>query len=139
VTGEVEFPKALKKTSARMLIFKILCEQTTPLSATEIYDKVSIEPHKVNFSTIYRTLRAFEKAGILVSLNLSSSDETVYEIKREQHKHYAICLKCKKRIPIITCPVVPDVEELKHIHFKVTDHNVELLGYCMTCQALYNL
>ncbi|WP_051538072.1 Fur family transcriptional regulator [Butyrivibrio proteoclasticus] len=131
------FPDSIKKTHQRLDILRILYHSKTPLSAAEIYEKLNSE-HKDNgyaFSTIYRSLSAFEKAGTIVKTVLTTEDNAVYEYRNETHKHYAVCLKCHKKIPISTCPMHDIIDELaKSIPgFKVTGHQMELTGYCENC------
>lgn len=79
-------------------------------------------------------MNAFENAGIIVQHNLPSNNETAFELKSENHRHYAICLDCKKKIPFNECPVMHNITELDENNFEVTEHHVELYGYCKKCR-----
>lgn len=132
------FPDSIKKTHQRLDILRILYHSSTPLSAAEIYEKLNSE-NKNNgyaFSTIYRSLLAFEKAGTVVKTVLTTEDNAVYEFRNDAHKHYAVCLRCHKKIPISICPMHEMIDEIsKSIPgFKVTGHQMELTGYCENCK-----
>ncbi len=135
---EKNWPDGFKKTRQRMDIYRVLYEAKTPLSAAEIFNNLLVSSPKemYAFSTIYRNLLAFEKAGIVVKSVLSTEDNAVYELKQATHRHYAVCLNCHIKIPINTCPF----HEISHYistslpGFEVTGHQLEIYGYCATCK-----
>lgn len=130
----MHYPDSLRKTPKRIVIFQILQKQTSPISVSEIYKTICNEDIRINYSTIYRTLTAFQNAGILTVHNLSKDDEALYELKKEKHKHYAICLSCKSKIPLKDCPISSHITELEENDFHVTEHHVEIYGFCKKCR-----
>lgn len=135
---ERHWPEGVKKTHQRIDIFKILYSAKEPISAADIFNELNSEhPDEMYaFSTIYRNLLAFEKAGIITKTVLTSEDNTVYELRNNRHKHYVVCLKCHKKIPIETCPIHEisgDIEKSAP-GFEITGHNLEIYGYCKNCQ-----
>ncbi|MDC7292151.1 MULTISPECIES: Fur family transcriptional regulator [unclassified Butyrivibrio] len=132
------WPEGFKKTKQRIDIFKILHASETPLSAAEIYNQLLADTSKEQyaFSTIYRTLLAFEKAGIVTKSVLSTEDNAIYELSLGTHKHYAICLSCHKKFPIQACPMHIISEEVNQTlpDFRITGHQLEVYGYCRDCQ-----
>lgn len=132
------WPEGFKKTKQRIDIFKILHASETPLSAAEIYNQLLADTSKEQyaFSTIYRTLLAFEKAGIVAKSVLSAEDNAIYELSLGTHKHYAICLSCHKKFPIKACPMHIISEEVSQTlpDFRITGHQLEVYGYCRDCQ-----
>lgn len=129
-----EYPENLKKTKQRLAVFNILNNSDVPLTVSEIYQQILHEYEYMNYSTVYRTVNAFVNAGVVVSSMLPNSDEAVFEIKTEDHRHYAICLNCRKEIPLKSCPVISDINELETENFTVTGHSVALYGYCRDCR-----
>ena len=91
---------------------------------------------KYAFSTVYRCLQTFEDAGILSRLSAVTSDNAMYELRLVQHRHYAICLKCKERFPLRTC-FLGDLKNMLPADmegFQITGHQLEIYGYCPKCQ-----
>ncbi len=135
---EYQWPSGIKRTRQREDVFRVLTQAEGPMTAMEIYQKV-IEHTKNSgyaISTIYRSLAVFEENDLLEKTTLMGEDMAVYEWKREQHKHYAICLSCRRKLPLPECPM-----EQMHIHsgpedFTITGHKLELYGYCKECQTL---
>ncbi len=132
------WPAGFKKTRQRADIYSILYYAKEPLSASEIFTALVQKETKSSyaFSTVYRNLLAFEKAGIVVKNVLTTEDNALYEIKKETHRHYAVCLKCHKKIPISSCPlhhIAGDIEKTLP-GFLVTGHQLEIYGYCPDCR-----
>ena len=134
--AELEFPADIKTPTQREEIFRILRCAGEPLSAVDIYNRLlrEREPETVNFaiSTVYRALTVFEEKGYVVKSSLSGSDMAYFEWRLGQHRHYAVCLKCHKLIPLKHCPFehapIDAAED-----FTVTGHKLELYGYCREC------
>ncbi len=135
---EKNWPEGFKKTRQRIDIYKILYFAKEPLSAAEIFRELNnFEPKEpYAFSTVYRNLFAFEKAGIVVKSVLTTEDNAVYELKNESHKHYAVCLSCHEKFPINTCPVHEISHDLENTlpGFVITGHHIEIYGYCNQCK-----
>lgn len=135
------WPEGFKKTKQRVDIFKILHASETPLSASEIYNQLLSDSAKEQyaFSTIYRTLLAFEKAGIVTKSVLSTEDNAIYELTLGTHKHYAICLTCHRKFPISACPmhIISDEVTKTLPDFQITGHQLEVYGYCASCKAAH--
>lgn len=132
------WPEGFKKTKQRIDIFKILHAANVPLSAAEIFNQLilGLPGEKYAFSTVYRTLLSFEKAGVVTKSILSTEDNAVYELTLGTHRHYAVCLSCHKKFPLSVCPVHEITEHLIETlpDFRMTGHQLEIYGYCKDCQ-----
>ncbi len=145
----MEYPKGIKWTRQRKCVYEILMEATEPLSAHQIYhlamQKVPEDTYAL--STVYRILAAFEENGLVSSTTWMGDDTVVYELEKGEHRHFAVCLECHKRIPLESCPFSLAQEHKEHGHgdcghhaedemlkdFTVTGHKIELYGYCKDC------
>lgn len=134
------WPDGFKKTRQRIDIYRILFEAKEPLSAAEIFAALNSASDSSRdmyaFSTVYRNLLAFEKAGIVTKSVLSTEDNNIYELKQANHRHYAICLVCHTKFPISTCPLHEIAHEVKESlpDFTITGHQLEIYGYCKNCK-----
>lgn len=128
------FPPDMKKTRQREEIFRILAEASEPVSAVDIYNHLLKRIEGANFaiSTVYRALTAFEEKGYVTKSTLLGEDMSYYEWNQGQHKHYAVCLKCHKLIPLKSCPFEHAKIEPQE-EFTITGHKLELYGYCREC------
>ncbi|WMC94366.1 Fur family transcriptional regulator [Kineothrix sp. MB12-C1] len=134
--GEPVFPCEIKKTKQREEIFKILSEETMPISAVDIYHRLMQTNEKANYaiSTVYRALGAFEEKGYVTKSTLITGDMAYYEWNYGAHRHYAICLQCHKLIPLKQCPFEHAKIETGSDNFTITGHKLELYGYCKECK-----
>lgn len=133
---EYQWPIGIKRTRQREDVFRVLTQAEEPLTAMEIYQRVKSNTRDANYaiSTIYRSLSVFEDKNLLEKTTLMGEDMAVYEWKRNAHKHYAICLGCRRKLPLPGCPmeqlqISPGLED-----FTVTGHKLELYGYCKACK-----
>ena len=98
--NDLEYPHGLKWTKQRKLVYRVLKEATEPLNATQIYSRVekAAQGEEYALSTIYRILAAFEEKGYIEKTVWMEDGSVVYSINHGEHKHYAICLECHKRM-----------------------------------------
>lgn len=141
--GDIQYPQGIKWTKQRRDVYEVLLYAKEPLSAVQIYQQIARADVFVNYavSTIYRILTAFEEKEIVTKTNWMGDGTLVYELNKGGHTHYAVCLKCHRRIPLHACP-------FEHMHFEeqeeehgleqdgfvVTGHKLELYGYCRQCR-----
>lgn len=133
---KTEYPEGIKWTKQRKAVYRILQNAEEPLSAARIYALVEREcpGEEYAVSTIYRILAAFEEKN-LVEKDADMEDGSIYySLTTGDHRHYAVCLECHRRIPLQTCP-------FSHMHFHgeteeftITSHKLELYGYCKECR-----
>ncbi len=133
---EIKYPEGIKWTRQRKDVYHVLLTASEPLSAVQIYNR--IEHHKdENYavSTVYRILAVFEEKGLVTKTTWLGDGTVLYELNTGRHTHYAICLKCHKKIALEACP-------FEHLHFysspedfRVTGHKLELYGYCKECNS----
>lgn len=134
--GNIEFPTDMKKTKQREIIFHILTKEPGPVSVAEIYDSLArtLGCGKLAVSTVYRAMSAFEARGYVTKSTLMGEDTAYYEWNKGIHRHYAVCLKCHKLIPLRGCPFEHARLEAGTEDFTVTGHKLELYGYCSGCK-----
>ena len=132
----IQYPSGIKWTKQRKDVYNILLNANEPLSVLQIYQntlkKETTEQYAI--STIYRILSAFEEHELIHKSTWMDEGTVVYEINNGGHTHYAICLACHKRIPLMTCPLhhLQLTEEEKE--FEITGHKLELYGLCKLCK-----
>ena len=118
----------LKRTRQREAVLAALSDADKPLTAEEIYEQSG----NMALSTIYRTIERLREKGIITSTTIPSSDGVFYELTGNEHRHYAICLSCRRMKYIDICPL----HETQLDDFTVTSHKLELYGYCGKCRSV---
>ncbi len=138
--AELQFPDNIRRTKQREEVFRLLAAASGPMSAVDIYNQLLQSMTDGNFamSTVYRVLAVFEEKGYVIKSAPSGSDMSYYEWCRGQHRHYAVCLKCHRMIPLKRCPFENAALDAAE-DFTITGHKLELYGYCKGCSTKSNV
>lgn len=127
------WPEGLRRTDSRVRVLNVLADATRPLSVMEICSEIERRYEPVWVSSVYRALETFTEHDLIEQSVMPGSDAALYVLKRHEHKHYASCLDCHRRIPLDDCAADVYADQLKQRNFSVIDHHIELYGYCENC------
>lgn len=119
----------IKTTQQRLRVLDVLEHTQTPRSVPELMQDLPED----TLSTLYRTLDLFVQKGLALRSMPTGGTMACYERNRHQHKHYAVCLGCRKMINIKHCPIADAVPELGEAGFTIMGHELEIVGYCQSC------
>ncbi len=125
----------LKNTKHRTAILAIMKRIETPMSADEVYLKLKEQEISINLSTVYRILEVLTEKGLLLKHSILNDARALYEYNSMEHKHYLICIGCKKMLSINHCPLKEFEKSLeKETDFIIEGHKLDIYGYCSECQ-----
>lgn len=128
--------KGLKVTKHRTSVLKIISESRHPITAEEIYLRLKENLISINLSSIYKILDSLSSKNVISKCILGDDNKTSYEISTSEHRHHLICKHCKDVFPIDDCPLCIYEEHLKKdMDFDVTEHRLEIYGYCKNCKS----
>jgi Fur family peroxide stress response transcriptional regulator len=126
--------KGAKVTTQRILIFKELAKRTREHpSAEELYESLKNKVYGLSLSTVYRTLAALERLGLVRRIP-TPDGKAHFELANKPHGHF-ICQNCG-RVEDITEEVNPSGEILKKLTsggYKVSECNFVCYGLCSNC------
>lgn len=139
--ADIEYPQGIKWTKQRKSVYDVLAKAQEPLNAVQIYNMVEQKDvgNTYALSTIYRIMAAFEEKGIVEKTTWMGDDTVFYELRKNEHTHYAMCLDCHKRIPLEHCPFAHLHLEDETVDFTITGHKLELYGYCKDCKTQHKV
>lgn len=125
--------RGLKITPQRLMIFKILENNTSHPSAEEVYKKVKTLYPAVSFTTIYKTLETLRDLGEIKELTIDE-DRKHYDPNTNDH-HHIICSVCKKILDIFDdfSPSVKVPNSLKK-DYTVSGFQISFHGICKGCE-----
>lgn len=117
-------------TKQRVLMFKIFQEQTS-LSINELIAHLA----SVNTATIYRNIKIFEQLGVIHHIRLGWNSKLELSDKFHFHHHHLTCLNCKRTLTINENTLLESLikEVAIKLNFHMTQHNLEIRGYCNSC------
>ena len=97
--GEVLKRSGLKNTRHRASILEVLQKNDRPMTAEQVYLELKEGDIHVNLSTVYRTLETLAEKDLVVKLNIAGETRTLFELNHKVHRHYLVCLGCKRYLP----------------------------------------
>lgn len=128
-----------KITEQRKAILQVLAANSKNLiSAEALHNQATKIYDKTNMSTIYRNLEMLEKFNILYKFTAENGTTLFKLICSDDHHHHIICKQCGKTEAIDFCPLNTLKKISKDKNFNLTDHKLELYGFCMDCEASEN-
>ena len=122
--------KGVKLTDQRKIIAKVISESKSEYGESdhpdvdELYNRVLKIDSKISIATVYRTVKLFEEAGILVKHDFKAG-KARYEIS-DDHNHL-IDINSGEIVEFVD----KDIEELQKkvaqkLGYKLVDHKLEL-------------
>jgi Fur family transcriptional regulator, ferric uptake regulator len=127
------WPEGIKKTKQRGYVMSVLEQAASPLSAAAIYAQIEKGGSLVWLSTVYRILELFVNKGMVIKTTVMDNDMAIYELNRNKHQHYAVCVNCHKVVAMANCPMEEFIPRFADNDFRVLGHKVEMYGYCKEC------
>ena len=118
--------KGVKLTDQRKIIAKIMSEAQDHPDVNELYIRASKIDPKISIATVYRTVKLFEEAGILIKHDFKAG-KARYEIN-DDHNHL-IDINSGEIVEFVD----KDIEALQvkianKLGYKLVDHKLELYG-----------
>jgi Fur family ferric uptake transcriptional regulator len=128
----------LKSTRQRTAILEILDQSEQPLAAEQVFMQLKQRGICVNLSTVYRVLETLAEKKLAVKLSITGDTRALFEYNRMLHRHYLVCLGCKKILAIHHCPLAGYEQTLQNqTNYKISGHRLDIYGYCPACQKKY--
>ncbi len=120
--------KGMRMTEQRRIVAKVLSDSSDHPDVEEVYRRASEVDSNISISTVYRTVKLFEDAGILDRHDFRDG-RARYEPVTEIHHDHLINLRTGEVIEFRS----QEIEELQAIvaeklGFKLADHRLELYG-----------
>lgn len=127
--------KFVKNTKQRQIILNILANSENPQTAKDIYIKASSIVPNIAQTTVYRNIDSLFANGAISRYRLDKEQYSYKLNNSNEHSHYLLCKKCGELTNFKTCPITElENSVLKDTGFCVTNHSIELSGYCKKCK-----
>lgn len=120
--------RGMRMTDQRRVIARVLQESADHPDVEELYRRSSAVDPRISISTVYRTVKLFEDAGIIERHDFRDG-RSRYETMPEEHHDHLIDLKNGKVIEFHSAEIEALQEKIAREHgFKLVDHRLELYG-----------
>jgi Fur family transcriptional regulator, ferric uptake regulator len=119
----------MRMTEQRRVIARVLAAATDHPDVEELYRRCVAVDDKISISTVYRTVKLFEDAGIIERHDFREG-RARYEQMRETHHDHLINLRDGKVIEFTSDEIEKlQAEVARKLGYKLVDHRLEL--YCV--------
>ncbi len=120
--------KGMRMTEQRRIIARVLSDSIDHPDVEDVYRRVSRIDTGISISTVYRTVKLFEDAGILERHDFRDG-RSRYEQVADDHHDHLIDLRSGNVIEFSN----KDIEKLqavvaRELGFRLVDHRLELYG-----------
>lgn len=114
--------KGMRMTGQRRVIARILSDAADHPDVEEVHRRASALDNRISLSTVYRTVRLFEEAGILERHEFGDGRSRYEQAPREHHDHL---------IDVETGRVIEfHSEEIERLQEAIAkEHGFELIGH----------
>jgi Fur family ferric uptake transcriptional regulator len=127
--------KGLKRSAQREVILEAFLNAGRHVSVEDLLRMVKRRDPQVGRTTIYRTLKLFQEAGLASELLLGGEARFEPLWKREHHDHF-FCVGCGEIFEFQS----PEIEKLQEeiargLGFVIEGHRHNIFGRCRKCAA----
>jgi len=133
--GRVCRDRGLSFTPQRRAILGAILDLNNHPTADQVHAALARRRPRVSRATVFRTLEAFARAGI-ISKACHPGSAVRYDWRTETH-HHMVCLRCDRVMdfadPRLDALAVPDT---RTFGFVVSELRVQLRGTCRRCRQL---
>ena len=123
-------------TEQRRVIARVLAEAEDHPDVEELYRRASAVDEHISISTVYRTVKLFEDAGIIERHDFRDG-RSRYEQRTETHHDHLINLRTGEVIEFQSDEIEALQREIaRKLGYKLVDHRLEL--YCLPLEDAPN-
>ena len=124
----------VRLTAARRAVVQALVDADDHVTADDLAAAVADAAPDVHRSTVYRTLDALEKLGVVTHVHLGHG-RAVYHLTDQLHQH-AVCEACGAVVEVHD-DVMRDVQARlrRDTGFEIDPHHFALVGRCAHCAS----
>jgi Fur family ferric uptake transcriptional regulator len=120
--------QGMRMTDQRRVIARVIAAAVDHPDVEELHRRAAAVDRRISISTVYRTVKLFEDAGIITRHDFRDG-RSRYETIADEHHDHLIDLRTGKVIEFRSA----DIEKLQEIvarelGFKLVDHRLELYG-----------
>ena len=125
----------LKRSEQREAILDVFLRSERHLSVDDLYRLVRRKHPEVGRTTVYRTLKLLQSAGLASELEIEGQSRFEREYKRQHHDHF-ICKTCGAIFEFSSDEIERIQDEVAaDLGFVIDGHRHQIFGYCRDCVA----
>jgi Fur family transcriptional regulator, ferric uptake regulator len=123
----------LKRSEQREVILDTFLRSERHLSVDDLLHLVQKRRSDIGRTTVYRTLKLLQEAGLAQELELDGQSRFEREYKRQHHDHF-ICKSCGEIFEFSNDDIERIQDEIAaEIGFVIEGHRHQIYGRCRNC------
>ncbi len=127
--------RGLNRSSRRDVVVSAFLASNKHLSVDDLYNLVRRKSPGIGRTTVYRTLKLLESAGLAQALVLQGETRFERELNRRHHDHF-ICSLCGSIFEFTSDEIESlQEQEARKIGFLIEGHKHQVYGKCAKCAA----
>lgn len=127
--------RGLNRSSRRDAVVNTFLASDKHLSVDDLYNLVRRKSPGIGRTTVYRTLKLLERAGLAQALVLKGETRFERELNRRHHDHF-ICSVCGAIFEFSSDEIESlQEDEARKIGFRIEGHKHQVYGTCAPCQG----
>ena len=120
--------QGMRMTDQRRVIARVIAAAVDHPDVEELHRRAAAVDRRISISTVYRTVKLFEDAGIIARHDFRDG-RSRYETIADEHHDHLIDLKSGEVIEFHSPEIEALQERIAREHgFKLVDHRLELYG-----------
>jgi Fur family ferric uptake transcriptional regulator len=120
--------RGMRMTGQRRVIAKVLSEADDHPDVEEVHRRASARDPRISLSTVYRTVRLFEGAGILERHEFGDG-RARYEAASEEHHDHLIDVETGNVVEFVDEELEALQKQIaEKLGYRLVDHRMELYG-----------
>ena len=120
--------RGLRMTGQRRIIARVLDRAADHPDADELHRRATESDPRISLSTVYRTVRLLEEAGILEKLDLKSG-RARYEQTPDVHHDHLVDIRSGRVVEFRSEEIERlQAEIARRLGYRLVDHRLELYG-----------
>ncbi len=125
----------IRLTPIRLHIIHCLSEQSTPISAYELLDRLKIDNENMNIMSVYRSLDFLKSHGVIHKINTNNTYSLCCHPSDALCQVF-ICQKCNQSFEVHSIDITNQLNALAaKSGFEIKQNKIELFGLCQSCRA----
>ena len=121
--------RGMKMTEQRRVIARVLSDAADHPDVEELHKRACLVDDNISVATVYRTVRLFEEAGILVRHEFKDGRSRYENVDTSEHHDHLIDIETGEIIEFTNEEIELIQEKIaESLGFELVDHRLELYG-----------
>ena len=139
----MKMKNSFRMTKPREVVLSVLSNSNRHLTAEEVFEIARKLYPGIGFASVYRSLKLFEKNGVVESVSITGKKKKHYQLTKKPHiaKIHLVCTNCSDIMDFSedskeVQKFLKEIKELlkKKYNFDLSSFEMQIFGECKNCE-----